>query len=350
MKLSGVALDGAKNTNSTPLKFVKDRGDRGGHQGGVENRDLGLDASRSTTMPSSREKELSSDGPTERKASAEKPSGATDSTLPIANDTLDESVKADHIVSAGTIGRFLSSESLQSRIPREHSRSSSLLIRSRSDHRSSDSVGSWTGREEAAAPPESPTSMPLLVPLAYTDDSDDLSKTRPSRATKVGVRFTDTGSTTRLGNEAGGNSFSSKASASVSTGEWSDSSAEQIGNIYSSDDSSSEASSSTAARGWPQSASGGAHAAYSSDEGGSSGSKHGTGIASAAEGGPSNNTRGRSLARRRQRGGEASVAVLPETSTGTEPSQANRSCNGDSVDSSRSPVVLQRLSSANKVV
>lgn len=350
-ELNGIAPDGVRNTKSNLLNSGKDRA---GRQKGVDKRDLGLEPSRLTAVPNSREQGLSSDGLTEGKADDGKPSDATDSTLHITIDTLDEPVQADRIVSAGTIERFLSSESLQSRISRDHPRSSSLLIRNKSGRGSSGSVGSWTEREEGATFPESPTSMPSLVPLVYTDDSDGPSKTRPSRGSKVGAKFTDTRSTTHLGNDAGGNSFSSQASASVGTGGWSDSSAEQIGNIYSSGESSSEASSSTAPRAWPQSAGSGAHAAYSSDEGGSSGPEPGTGIASAAGEEPSNNTRGRSLARRRQRGGEAveapTGAVMPETSTGTEPSQASRSSTGDSVDSSRSPVALQRLSSTVKVV
>lgn len=348
MELSSVARVGATHTNSNPLNSGKDRG---GRPRGVDKRGLDLESSRSTAVPSSREQGLSSDDPTERKACVGKPSNDTESTLRVTIDALDEPVKADRIVSAGTIGRFLSSESLQSRLPREHSRSSSLLIRNRNGRGSSDSVGSWTEREEAATFPESPTSMPLLVPLVYTDDSDDLNKTRPSRGTEAGATFTDTRSTTHLGNAAGGNSFSSQASAGVGTGGWSDSSAEPIGNIYSSGESSSEASSSTASRAWPQSARGGVHAAYSSDEGGRSGSEPATGIASTAKEEASNNTRGRSLARRRQRGGEAvGTAVLPGTSTGNEPSQASRSSTGDSADSSRSPVALQRLSSAVNIV
>lgn len=355
-ELSGVALDGAASTNVTRLNSDQGRRSR---QRGLDKRDRGLEASPSTAALNSREQGLAGDGLTERKASGGKPTDAAGSTLKIAVDTPDEPVKSDRIVSAGTIGRFLSSESLQSRIPREHSRSSSLLIRNRNGRGSSDSVGSWTGREEVEKFPDSPTSMPSLVPLPDTDDSDDATKTRPSRGAKLGANFTDTGSTTHLGNEAGGNSFSSQASVGVGTGGWSDSSNEQIGNIYSSGESSSEASSSTTAKAWPPSAGGGggggAHAAYSSDEGGSSGSEARTGIASTTEGEASNNTRGRSIVRQRQRGGEAAAAaaaaaaaVLPETSSGTEPSQASRSSNGDSEDSSRSPVALQRLSSAVK--
>lgn len=170
MELSSVARVGGRGTNSNRLDSDKDRG---GGQRGVDRHDLELEPSRSTAVPSSRDQGISGDDPTELKASGGKPSNATESTLRKTIDALDEPVKTDRIVSAGTIGRFLSSESLQSRLPREHSRSSSLLIRNRNGRGSSSSVGSWTGRGEAATFPESPTSMPLLVPLVYTDDSDD---------------------------------------------------------------------------------------------------------------------------------------------------------------------------------
>lgn len=341
-ELSGVTLGGATSTNSIRLNSSKDRG---GRERGIDKCDLRLEIPRPTEVPSSREQGRSSDGPVEQTDSGGKPNEATKGTLQTGGGTLDHLVKADRVVSAGTIGRFLSSESFQSRIPREHSRSSSLMIRNRSGRGSSDSVGSWTGREEAAECPDSPASMPLLVPFVDTYGYDDLNTTKPSKGTKAGANFTDTRSTT-IGNEGGGNSFSSQGSGDKGTGAWSDNSAEPIANVYdSSDESSSEASSSTAARAWPKS--GGGQAAYSSDEGESSGSK--PVVSTASAGGEPSNTRGRPLARQRQRGGEA-AAALPSASIDTERSLASRSSNGDSVNSSRSPVALERLSSAVKVV
>ena len=341
-ELSGVFLNGTTGTDNTRLNSDKDRD---GRQGGIDKREPRLKIPRPTEVHISREQGRFSDGPVDQTASDEKPSDATEGTLNTRGDTVDQLVKADRVVSAGTIGRFLSSESLQSRIPRHHSRSSSLMIRNRSGRGSSDSVGSWTGREEAAECPDSPASMPLLVPLVDTYGSDDPNTIKPSGGTKAGANFADTRSTT-IGNEAGGNSFSSQGSGDNGTGTWSDNSAEPIGNVYdSSDESPSEASSSTAASPWPKNGDG--HASYSSDEGGSSGSKP---VASTASAGrePSN-IRGRSLARQRQRDGEL-VAAFPAASQGTERSLASRSSNGDSVNSSRSPVALERLSSAGKVV